>query len=261
MNTTTKLQNFKEVHLELNPQKTLYTKDYRGVIQYEEWKDIPGWEKYYQVSSFGRVKSLQREVKRGDHYMRLSEKIISIYISNTGYFKASLKKDLKKTNKHVHQLVAIAFLNHKPCGFKKVVDHKDNIKTNNFLWNLQIVTNRYNSSKDKKGGTSKYIGVSWHSKRKKWRSAISVNNKEVHLGFFTNEKEASKYYQNAIKSINEGSEIKIKRRTPASKVKGVTYRKDVNKWQVRVLVDGKRKSLGTFDTEEEAILKIKNHKI
>lgn len=260
MNSEANLQNFTQVNLELDPKKILFAPDNNGVIQYEEWKYIPGWEGYYQASSFGRIKSVQREIKRKNHYIRVSEKIISIYISTTDYFHASFKKDDLRTNKQVHQLVAMAFFNHKPKETKNVVDHIDNIKTNNFVWNLQVITNRHNSSKDKKGYTSKYVGVSWHTKREKWRSAIYHNGKETHLGFFTNEKEAAEYYQNALKAIRNGTEIAIKRRTPVSEVKGITYRKDIGKWLVRVLVDGKRKSLGVCLTEEDAIAKLEKFK-
>lgn len=260
MNSEANLQNFSQVNLELDPKKILFAPDNNGVIQYEEWKDVPEWKGYYQVSSFGRVKSLRRDVKRDNHYMRISEKIISMHLSNTGYFKVSMKKDIERSERQIHQIVAMAFFNHKPNGNVNVVDHIDNIKTNNFVWNLQIITNRHNSSKDKKGYTSKYVGVSWHTKRKKWRSAIYHNGKETHLGFFTNEKEAAEYYQNALKAIRNGTEIVIKRRTPVSEVKGITYRKDIGKWLVRVLVDGKRKSLGVCLTEEEAIGKLEKFK-
>jgi ribosomal protein L15E len=72
----------------------------------------------------------------------------------------------------------MAFLNHTPCGYKIVVDHIDNnIKTDNRLENLQLITQRENVSKDIKNTSSKYIGVCWHKKAKKWRSSIQINGK------------------------------------------------------------------------------------
>lgn len=213
----------------------------------EVWKDIPEYEGYYQVSSFGRVKSLERKVFRNTHYYPVKEKILKQQLCQK-YLTIGLKQNGIDKKFQVHQLVAMAFLNHIPNGFKLVADHKDNDRLNNHVDNLQIVTNRYNSSKDKKGYTSKYVGVSWHSKNKKWRSAIYHNGKETHLGYFTNQKEASKYYQDALKSIKEGTEIKVKRKTNTSKHKGI-YKKG-NKWALQI--DGKY--IGTFDSEEDAYI-------
>ena len=100
----------------------------------------------------------------------------------------------------MHQIVAIAFLNHTPNGLKAVVDHIDNNPLNNELGNLQIITHRKNLSKDKKG-SSKYTGVCWYESRKKWIAGIRVNGKKKHLGYFTNEEEAAEAYQKALKEL------------------------------------------------------------
>lgn len=223
----------------------------------EIWKDIPHYEGLYQVSNLGRIKSIKRNVWRTTHYYPIKARILSqsrpkkylcITLSKVGYNKSF----------QVHQLIAMAFLGHVRNGFTLVVDHKDNNPLNNHVDNLEIVTNRYNSSKDKKGYTSKHIGVSWHTKRKKWRAAIYHIDKDVHLGFFTNQKEAAKYYQDALKAIQNGTEIKIKRRTPLSPEPGVTLQKAYGshpaRWRTRVTVaPGKRKLIGSFKTEQEAI--------
>jgi len=92
----------------------------------------------------------------------------------------------------------MAFLNHKPNGLNLVVDHVNNIKTDNRLGNLQVVSQRYNSTKNKKEGTSKYPGVYWHSKEKKWMAAIRINGKKVHLGTFSDEAMAGLAYQRVL---------------------------------------------------------------
>jgi hypothetical protein len=92
----------------------------------------------------------------------------------------------------------MAFLNHTPNGSSSlVVDHINNIKTDNRLSNLQLVTIRYNLSKDKTG-TSKYTGVSWHSRDKNWQASIRINGKKAYLGSFQDESEAALAYQNAL---------------------------------------------------------------
>ena len=98
-------------------------------------------------------------------------------------------------------MVSIAFLNHKPCGYKLVVDHIDNNPSNNNVNNLQIITHRENCSKDKRNGTSKYVGVSWSKGMKKWTVNIAFKGKIKHLGYFEDELEASEKYNNFLKTI------------------------------------------------------------
>jgi hypothetical protein len=101
----------------------------------------------------------------------------------------------------VHQLVAIAFLNHKPCGLNLVIDHINDNKLDNRVENLQIVTNRYNCCKTQGRYSSQYKGVSWNKYSNKWLSRIVINEKQKFLGYFTDEKEAHLAYQNALKQI------------------------------------------------------------
>jgi hypothetical protein len=83
-----------------------------------------------------------------------------------------------------------------------LVDHIDNNKLNNKLNNLQLTTNRINSTKDRVGPTSKFIGVGFHKSTNKWRSRIQIDGKNIWLGVFVTEIEASNAYQNALKSIS-----------------------------------------------------------
>ena len=81
---------------------------------------------------------------------------------------------------------------------KLIVDHINNDKLDNTVENLQYITQRLNSSKDKKNTSSIYTGVSWNKEKKKWKSCIRINGKSKHLGYFTDELEASNTYQKAI---------------------------------------------------------------
>ena len=124
-----------------------------------------------------------------------------------GYPTVALSKYGNGKKIRVHQLVAIAFLNHKPCGHKLVVDHIDNNRLNNSLKNLQIVTNRKNLSKDKKGGTSKYVGVHYINKgTNSWRATTSVSGKVISLGCFPNEERASIAYNFALTQLDKLTE-------------------------------------------------------
>jgi len=165
----------------------------------EIWKEIKGYEDY-EISNLGRVKSLARIITTVRGSRTYKEKILKGALDHYGYSLVSLYKDNKVKTKMIHQLVAIAFLNHTPDGYKLVVDHVDNNPLNNELGNLQIITHRENLSKDKKG-SSEYTGVSWDKSRKKWMSSIRVNGKIKHLGRFTDELEASEAYQKALKEL------------------------------------------------------------
>ena len=160
----------------------------------EIWKDIPKCGGLYQVSNLGRVKSLDFKRTGKEGFLKLS-------IGLNGYNLVTLSYLGKGKTYRISKLVAIVFLNHKPNGFKTVVDHINNIKTDDRLENLQVITQRENCSKDKKNGTSKYTGVSWNKKDKKWQSGIKINGISINLGYFNNEEEASKAYQNKLKTI------------------------------------------------------------
>lgn len=158
----------------------------------EYWKNIIDNEDY-QVSNLGNVKSL----KSG------KEIILKGGINSRGYHCIGLCKDGVQKIRTIHQLVAIHFLNHVPSGQKLVVDHIDGNKINNKLDNLQILTNRLNTSKGyiNKETSSRYTGVYWCKTRNKWRSRISINGKDKHLGFYSDEINASIAYQKELNNI------------------------------------------------------------
>jgi hypothetical protein len=106
--------------------------------------------------------------------------------------------------KPIHQMVAESFLGHVPNGLKSVVNHKNFIKNDNRLDNLEIVTVRENSNRKHIPHSSKYTGVGWHKRDKIWQSRIIINGAKKHLGYFHDELEASKAYEQALKNIQNG---------------------------------------------------------
>ena len=109
----------------------------------EEWRDIRGFEGLYQVSNLGRVRSLDRIIKREHPYIRIG-KIMKTSINRYGYIRVSLtKKDGKRKYYEVHRLVALHFVH----GYKHdlVVNHINEIKTDNRAENLEWCTHQYNS--------------------------------------------------------------------------------------------------------------------
>ena len=164
----------------------------------EIWKDVEDYEGMYQVSNLGRVKSLARKSSAGHN---LQEKIRKTPINTHGYSSVVLCKDGSKKTEAVHQLVAVAFLNHEPCGFNLVVNHIDFNKTNNNVNNLEIVTTRENTNRKHVKSSSKYTGVSWYKPSSKWKATIGINGKQEHLGYFKCEIAASRAYQTALNEI------------------------------------------------------------
>ena len=104
----------------------------------EIWIPIAGYEKCYEVSNFGRIKSLKRKVRvgiPGQHPYWLKERILKPYIDKKGYLHIDLKVKGTRKNKKLHQLVAQAFIkNHHNLKF---INHKDGNKKNNQIENLE----------------------------------------------------------------------------------------------------------------------------
>ncbi len=110
----------------------------------EIWLNISGYEDYYQVSNFGRVRSLDRIVNRKNtrNYLRKG-KILNTNLSSSGYVVVGLTFNCKTINYYVHRLVAIEFIiNDRDV---KCVNHIDGIKINNKSCNLEWVTYSENS--------------------------------------------------------------------------------------------------------------------
>jgi len=165
----------------------------------EVWKDIPGYEGFYQASNIGNIKSLERTVITKWGYKTNKERILKPSILPNGYFAVVLCIYGKRKQFYVHQLVAMAFLGHSPCLFKLVVDHIDNNKLNNKSNNLRLITNRENSNQKHLNCSSKYVGV--RKSGKKWRADIRINKIKVALGTFIDEYDAHLAYQNKLNEI------------------------------------------------------------
>lgn len=127
----------------------------------EEWRDVKGWEGLYQVSSMGRVRSIDRMVAHRDgkkQFYKGAPKKLRLH--KTGYILVFLHRGGKKgENKmyRVHRLVAEAFVPN-PEG-KKVVNHKNFNRTDNRAINLEWCTTKENIIHRFKEGDKKTSNV------------------------------------------------------------------------------------------------------
>ena len=101
-------------------------------LEGEIWKDIEGYEGYYQVSNLGRVKSLYG-----------NGKILSQSIEKN-YYKVRLCKNGVTKCFSVHRLVAFAFIENTNKENFTMVNHKDENKLNNYVENLEWCDCKYN---------------------------------------------------------------------------------------------------------------------
>lgn len=108
----------------------------------EQWKDVVGYEGYYQVSNRGRVKGLKYTLLVGCCFKTLPERILKPNKNKFGYYYVVLHKNRKPKTWKIHRLVALAFIpnpENKPC-----IDHIDTIRTNNNIENLRWCTHSEN---------------------------------------------------------------------------------------------------------------------
>lgn len=157
----------------------------------EIWKDIKNYEGLYQVSNLGRVKSINRVVKRGDNFKPVCERILKPGGKNRGSYFVILSKNGKSSTKYIHRLVAQAFIpnpNNLP-----VVNHKDENPLNDNVDNLEWCTWSYNNSYNdlrKRAAKSKRKPVIQYSKSgefiKEWSHAreaaetLGINKRAIY---------------------------------------------------------------------------------
>jgi len=131
----------------------------------EEWRTIAGFNGYYLVSSVGRIKSIDRYVKKphtGDQFVK--GRILRIRKNRYGYPVITLNYLGARTHLTVHRLVAKAFIPNPQL--LPVINHKNAIKHDNAIDNLEWCTSAYNAQHALKNNLSPVYVSETHPNKK-----------------------------------------------------------------------------------------------
>ena len=218
----------------------------------EIWKEIPGFETQYEVSNFGRVRSMNRNIQAKSGLRLYKGKMLKSYLRDR-YISVCLYKSTVPKNHLLHRLVAIAFIPN--SDNLPQVNHKDLDKSNNNVWNLEWSScsdniNHYHRLSGKK--SSKYSGVSWCKREERWQAGIKYNGKNLFLGSHILEEEAHKAFESAKDELERTGVISYRNFRKYSLYKGVCYDKRRNHWIANIIINGKTKYLGKFSSAELA---------
>lgn len=109
----------------------------------EQWRAVPGYEGRYEVSSLGRVRSLDRICEGKDGRSELHKgKVLKPCPKVNGYLEVSLRDGKSRKHRLIHHLVAAAFLGPRPDRLD--VRHADGNRKNNAVENLSYGTRSEN---------------------------------------------------------------------------------------------------------------------
>ncbi len=113
----------------------------------ELWTSIPGYDGFYEISTYGNVRSLTRFVPYGRHKgMTYKGKDLTLFITNSYPSVKLSKAGLTKTI-YVHELVLLAFEGDRPASSERSeIRHLDGDKLNNKLSNLKYGTTKENAA-------------------------------------------------------------------------------------------------------------------
>lgn len=169
--------------------------EYYGI---ELWKDIPELEGYYQASTLGRIRSVNHNrlvnvFNKAVITREVKGRVLSIKSKNNkGYYQFSVTVGGKRITMFVHLAIANTWVpnpNNLPC-----VNHKDEDKTNNCVWNLEWCTYQYNNTY----GTSVK-----RSSLKKSKPVLQYTKDGVFVKEWVSVSEASKVLNISLQSISK----------------------------------------------------------
>ena len=190
----------------------------------EEWRPVVGYEGLYEVSSYGRVRSLDWFIVDSLGYKRLHKgKVLSPAKDKNGYLKVNLHCNGKHNIIRVHRLVAQAFIPN-PDNLPQV-NHKDENPSNDNVDNLEWCDQKYNINfgtarirgKETAIKNGYWTGLSKDEYRKKWYQENTDKLKEYRKKWYQehkneyNEKQREYYQKNKDRICEQKKEYYLKK--------------------------------------------------
>lgn len=162
----------------------------------EEWRAIPGYEGYYEISTFGNVRSVERLVFFEETRFRtIKGRPMKLqYPRNAArYVRLDLCKDLERKTMELHRLLAMTFIPN-PHGYEHV-DHIDRNHRNNALSNLRWTNHCGNMANRSPKSTSKTgeTGIFLEGKTKQVYIVDIRRNRKKYYGRFATLEEAKNF--------------------------------------------------------------------
>lgn len=110
----------------------------------EQWKPIPGYEGYYEASTLGVIRSVDRIVPHGRHgTCKQKSKVLKYAFDKKGYIRVALSMGSSFKTHTVHRLIAMTFMGQRPQGYQ--INHISGVKTDNRVVNLEYCTQSENA--------------------------------------------------------------------------------------------------------------------
>lgn len=176
----------------------------------EIWKDIPGYEGFYQARTLGRIRSVSREVPHssGKGKCFRTGKVLSPAVWE-GYQSVSFSINGKHSTPAVHRLIAITFLPN-PDNLP-IVNHKDLDTQNNCVDNLEWATQQYNCIHAIEHGHSPKLSPL--ARTKAAQAAKEANSKKVIClttdQLFDSVKQASEHFHITMDTVIRSAKLQV----------------------------------------------------
>ena len=154
----------------------------------EIWKDIPGYEEFYQASNLGGIRSKDRYIFLPQNKSEILKKgrILKTNKVAFDYLQVTLYKDKKRRSLYVSNLIMLTFVGPKPEGYE--VNHKNENKNDNSLENLEYITSKENNNY----GTRRQRMVAKNKSGKKSKAIKGTNLKTGEVIYFPSQSEAKR---------------------------------------------------------------------
>ena len=183
----------------------------------EVWKEIPGYEGFYEASDYGQIRSMDHRVPcKGNKTRLVKGRIKKLQVNKNGYYITTLSKENVLSTFTVHQLIALTFM----PNFSKSdhLNHIDGNKLNNALSNLEpsnpshngLHAHRLGLIKPKKVSVYRHVSyISNPRAKSRWAACITHAGKSCYgWKTFMTELEAAIYVDQLLDSIGDTQRLR-----------------------------------------------------